>query len=191
VLVHFLRMGTDHILSGWDHLAFLAALFLSTRGLRALIGVVTAFTLAHSVTLGVASMTEVDLPSRMIETVIALSIAYVAADNLMRPKARSRWPEAFVFGLVHGLGFAGFLGQSLLAAPSQTSALIGFNLGVEAGQLAVVFALALAFALIPRSPEALEEGEVPFLAPAWTRRAGNTVLVVLGLYWFAERAWFS
>lgn len=189
VLGSFFTLGVDHILSGWDHLAFLAALFLSTRGLRALFGVVTAFTLAHSVTLAIASLTDIELPGRMIEIVIALSIAYVAADNLLRPAARARWPEAFVFGLVHGLGFAGFLGESLLAASSQTAGLIGFNLGVEAGQLAVVCVLALVFRWMPRPAEPLEEGQRPFLVPVLVRRIGNMTMIVLGLYWFVERAW--
>jgi len=116
---------------------------IDARSLRSLVGVVTAFTVAHSVTLGLAAteVLEVGRLSGFVEAVIALSIAYVATENVLMPRQdRTRWPEAFVFGLVHGLGFAGFLGEALYGEPRRVVPLLGFNLGVEAGQLLVVLA---------------------------------------------------
>jgi len=183
----FVRLGWRHILTGWDHLAFLAALVLASRRLTSLLGVVTAFTLAHSVTLAIASLGVVDTApyARFIEAAIALSIAYVAADNLLPPHLRrSRGIEAFAFGLVHGLGFAGFLARSLVAEPSKTTALLAFNVGVELGQIVVVVGLVLLLRLLPRRGEREVD---PFLAPALVRRTGSAVVAILGLGWFLTR----
>lgn len=182
----FLGLGWHHILSGWDHLAFLLALVLASRRLRSLLWVVTAFTLAHSVSLGLATYRIVDVSRHagFVEALIALSIAYVAAETLVQPHLRrSRWPEAFVFGLVHGLGFAGFLAQSLVREPSKGFALFSFNLGVEVGQVLIVTAATLALRLLPRRPDEQD----PFLAPARLRRWGSAIVAVLGLYWFFQR----
>jgi HupE / UreJ protein len=182
----FLHLGWGHILSGWDHLSFLLALILSARRLRTLVGLVTAFTLAHSLTLALVSLDIIQVSgfSNLIELTIALSIAYVAADHLLRPQLiRSRWIEAFVFGLVHGLGFAGFLQASLVGEKATGTALLAFNLGVELAQVAVVCAIALALAVLPAKRSASD----PFLAPRLLRRAGSAAVVLLGLYWFAQR----
>ena len=182
----FLRLGFEHILGGWDHIAFLIALLLASRRLSSLLAVVTAFTLAHSVTLALAALEVVNMRRYgvVVEATIALSIAYVAAETLVFPReGRARWPEAFVFGLVHGLGFAGFLGDALLAERSKLVPLLAFNLGVEAGQILIVAALALLLAVLHGRARQTE----PFLAPAWLRRAGSAVVLVLGLYWFFQR----
>ncbi len=186
LFVAFLELGTRHILAGWDHLAFLAALVLGSSGLRRLFVGVTAFTLAHSVTLALAATGTVNAMrhAALVEMTIALSIAYVAAENLLTQPGRSRWQEVFLIGLVHGFGFAGFLSASLVDERQRLPALAAFNLGIEAGQLAVVGALALALTLLPR--EQVEEGPRP-LAPESVRRGGSLVLVVLGLYWFVQR----
>ena len=182
----FLRLGFEHILGGWDHLAFLLALLLSSRRLRSVLGWVTAFTLAHSLSLALATLGLVDVGGweRLVESAIALSIAYVAADNLLRPDlVRGRWVEAFGFGLLHGLGFAGFLAESLVLESAKTVALFAFNVGVELGQLAVVAALVAPFLLWNR-----RRSEAPeFLLPRPLRRFGSAAVVVLGLYWFLER----
>jgi hydrogenase/urease accessory protein HupE len=190
VLVGFARLGWEHILSGWDHLAFLLALLLAARGLRSLVATVTAFTAAHSLTLALAALDLVSVPARPVELAIALSIAYVALENLLAPRTSSRWIEAFVFGLVHGLGFAGFLGQSLIAEPLKPTALMGFNLGVELGQLAVVVPLAVALRLLPgaRPTPEVEGHRADALAPRWARRGGSALVAALGLWWFARRA---
>lgn len=184
----FLREGWNHILSGWDHLCFLLALLFSVRRVRSIIGVVTAFTVAHSITLAAVSLGLVNVGGYggFIEAAIALSIAYVAVDNLLHEeRSSSRWPEAFIFGLVHGLGFAGFLSESLIMAESQPMALLCFNLGVEAGQLLFVVLLSLVMLRLPRKPDETH------LVPRGLRRGGSVLVAIAGLYWFVERAWFS
>lgn len=181
----FLIRGWRHILGGWDHLCFLLALVLSARRLRALLWVVTAFTLAHSVTLALMSLEVVNLYgySSWIEAAIALSISYVAVDNLVHSKLRRpRWIEAFVFGLVHGLGFAGFLAQSLVNEHVKGMALFAFNVGVELGQIGVVLLVVAALRFLPPRDE-------EFLAPRWARVAGSVAVALLGGYWFVERMW--
>lgn len=182
----FLALGFRHILGGWDHIAFLVALLLASKRLRSLLWVVTAFTLAHSVTLALAALGVLDVGrfGGFIEAMIALSIAYVAAETLLLPgQRRARWPEAFVFGLVHGLGFAGFLGDALMAERSKLVPLAAFNLGVELGQVLIVALLAGLLALLPgRAGE-----QDAFLAPSWLRRLGSAAVLALGLYWFFQR----
>lgn len=203
VLSSFFRLGVEHIATGYDHLAFLLALLLAARGVRSLVGVVTAFTAAHSLTLAAAALGWVRVPGSLVELSIAMSIAYVGALNLLLRTPSARWGEAFAFGLVHGLGFAGFVGEALASEPLVLSALLGFNLGVEAGQLAVVAALGLAVAWLPgdragpaRSSPGAEGGpgagdgaaERAWLAPRWLRLAGSAGVLACGGYWFLERA---
>jgi len=197
VLRLFLELGFRHILEGYDHLAFLLALLVAAPRLRSLLGVVTAFTVAHSVTLAWSALDPGGLlsaiPDRLVELAIALSIAYVATENLLRRAPHNAWIEAFAFGLLHGLGFAGFLGQALAGESLVVTALFGFNLGVEAGQLLVVIALALVFTLFRRRRphEAGSESESPApaaLVPVWFRQASSAAVAVLALYWFASRA---
>ena len=186
VLSTFFRRGLEHIAGGLDHLAFVAALVLASRSIRSLLWLVTAFTLAHSITLALATLGIIDLSrySSTIEATIALSIAYVAFETALAPdERRGRWPEALLFGLIHGLGFAGFLAESLVAEGSRAVALVAFNLGVEAGQLALVSVLVVLLAGVRRL--AHDPGE--FLAPRWLRRAGSAVIGVMGLVWFAQR----
>jgi hypothetical protein len=138
----FLRLGVGHILTGYDHLLFLFALLLRGGRLRSLLGIVTAFTIAHSITLALAILGVVVIPPAIVEPVIALSIAYVALENIVRERASSgRWLVSFVFGLVHGFGFAGALLELGLPPGGILGSLLFFNLGVEAGQALVVAAL--------------------------------------------------
>ncbi len=182
----FFELGLRHIAGGFDHLAFVCALVLASERLRSLLGLVTAFTLAHSLTLGLSTLGIVDTGrySATIEATIALSIAYVALETAWMPdQKRTRWPEALLFGLVHGLGFAGFLSESLLAQTSRAPALLAFNAGVEVGQLALVLALVAVLFTLRR----LRPWTDDFLAPRWLRRGGSLAIGVLGLYWFAQR----
>lgn len=187
VFTTYVRLGVEHILGGYDHLAFLIALIVAASGLRSLVGVVTAFTAAHSVTLALAALEVVSVPGRLVELTIAMSIAYVGVENLLFRKPGGRWLEAFGFGLVHGLGFAGFLGESLAFEPLKTTALVGFNLGVELGQVGVVIVAAAALRFLPGERSEGEQ-ERAWLAPSWVRFGASVVVAGFGAWWFCERA---
>jgi len=139
----FFTLGVQHILGGYDHLLFLAGLLLVARGLRDVAKTITAFTAAHSLTLGLAAMGWVTAPPALVEPLIAASIVYVGVENVLRRQAASRWKLTFVFGLVHGFGFAGALRELGIGSGGMTTAvpLASFNMGVEAGQLAVAMTL--------------------------------------------------
>jgi hypothetical protein len=156
----FVFMGAEHILIGWDHLAFLLALLLACSTWRRLLMIVTAFTLAHSVTLALGATGLLRVPSEIVEPIIAASIAVAAAmalfdarsDKLTYPGSGMKdgpvWRElalCFGFGLIHGLGFASMLAESLASSKGVALPLLGFNLGVELGQIACV---ALAFPVL-------------------------------------------
>ena len=180
----FIFLGLEHILTGYDHLLFLLSLLALGGGLRYLLKVVTAFTLAHSVTLALTTLGLIALPGRIIESGIALSIAYVAAENIFsRNKSgleRSRWMITFVFGLLHGMGFAGILSEMNLSSANLPFALVGFNLGVELGQLAVVIP---AFLLL----RWLERWKIG----SQIRWSASAFAILAGLYWFVERAFLN
>lgn len=190
VFAQFVRLGVDHIRTGFDHQAFVLALLVASRRLRTLIGVVTAFTLAHSLTLACAALGWIEVPARFVELAIALSIAYVACDNLLRSEPRNPWLEAFLFGLLHGLGFAGFLADALVGEPLLLTALFGFNVGVELGQVAMVFLATALIALLFRAHRrAPEDPERPKgLVPKGVRVVVSVVVAGAGFYWFLERA---
>jgi hydrogenase/urease accessory protein HupE len=172
------RTGVVHILTGYDHLAFLLGLLLLGGTVRALVGTVTAFTAAHSITLGLAALRVVSLPPSFVEPAIALSIAYVGLENLWARDAGKRWRLTFAFGLLHGFGFAGALTELDLPRAQLPAALLGFNLGVEAGQLAVL-AVVLPLVLVARRSEAFRRRGV---------QAMSLALAAAGVFWFAERA---
>ena len=205
VLWSYFLLGYEHIKGGYDHLAFLLVLIVAVPRLRSLLGLVTAFTVAHSITLAATVLNAGGLSdalnSNLVEMGIALSIAYVACDNLIRRGARNAWPEAFLFGLLHGLGFAGFLGEALAGEPMVVSALLGFNLGVEGGQLLVVLAATVLLLglrrLVPPAPvlepatgsseSTAQEQPEPSFAPAWLRNSVSLAVALLGFLWFFQR----
>ena len=164
VFGEYLRHGVWHILEGWDHLLFMAALVLAARSFGELIRVVTAFTLAHTLTLTLSVFDLVRLSSRIVEPMIAASIVVVALQNIIRPsqtRGPARLALAFGFGLFHGLGFAGGLLDAMqeMAGTSVTSALCGFSLGVEIGHQAVVLPIffgMLGIRALLRSPASRE-----------------------------------
>jgi len=141
----FFLLGIEHILTGYDHLLFLLMLILRGGNLWSVLKIITAFTVAHSISLALAVLGVVTLPDRLVEATIALSIAYVAAENLfMRSAVSHRWVVSFVFGLVHGFGFSNVLRQLGLPKEGLIWSLLNFNLGVEAGQaMAVLLVLPL------------------------------------------------
>jgi hypothetical protein len=177
----FILFGVHHILSGWDHLLFLVALLLGGGGLVSLLKIVTAFTVAHSVTLSFAVLDVVVVPDRLVEAVIALSIAFVAGENLWRrPAVSRRWIVSFLFGLVHGFGFSSALRELALPPRGLVLSLVGFNLGVEAGQALVVAGLLPLLLLVRRSP--------------WEGRlvvTSSIAILVTGVVLFVERVLFA
>jgi len=154
----YLGMGIEHILTGYDHLLFLFAMLALVRNFSRLIGVITAFTVAHSITLALASLQIVQLPRPPIEALIALSIMVVATEAVKMWRgetgitARYPWAVVFPFGLLHGLGFAGALLDAGLPQRDVPLALLAFNVGVECGQLIFIAALLSGAHLIQRIP---------------------------------------
>lgn len=146
VFTAYVGLGFEHILEGWDHLLFLFALLLLIRDFWRLVGAVTAFTIAHSLTLAAATLGWIALPPAPVEAVIALSIVFLASEIALSGKGQARlsqsapWLVTFAFGLLHGLGFAGALKEIGLPQSDIPLALLAFNVGVEAGQLAFVVA---------------------------------------------------
>ena len=172
--------GVHHILIGPDHLLFLVGLLLLGGSIRQLAVIVTAFTIAHSITLSLAALNIVTPPARIIEPAIALSIVYVGADNLLIRGGRDvRAWIAFAFGFIHGFGFANVLREMDLPARALGWSLFSFNVGVEIGQLLVV--VAVASALRPRSLN----GPQPSLAVV-----GSIIVMAAGAFWFVQRVFF-
>lgn len=183
VLHHYFVAGVEHIALGHDHVAFLLAVIVWARRLWPLVGVITAFTLAHSVTLTLAALDLVALPAVLVELLVALSVVYVAAENFFVRDLRRRWIVTFVFGLVHGFGFASALRDYGLPREALGPALAAFNLGVEAGQLAVV---AVAFGALQALRRVLPPNAAHGMQRALPLGLSGCVLA-LGLYWTAER----
>jgi len=142
IVSSYLLEGFQHILPyGYDHIAFILGLFLLSPRLKSILWQATAFTVAHSITLGLAMYHIITPPANIVEPLIALSILYVAVENILSPKLRaSRIGIVFIFGLIHGLGFAGSLLQLGLSREHFFTCLVMFNLGVELGQVTVILA---------------------------------------------------
>jgi hydrogenase/urease accessory protein HupE len=172
----FVRMGAEHILTGYDHLLFLFALVLAGGTVRSLALAVTSFTVAHSVTLALAVLGFVAPPGQWVEPAIALSVAYVGAENLWARPATRPW-ITFPFGLVHGFGFAGALGDIDIPRVEMPWALLSFNIGVEIGQLASLLVLGLSVTRL-RQRSWFARRAVPVMSAA---------IVVTGLVWFVGR----
>lgn len=175
----FVRLGFEHILGGYDHLLFLFGLVLARSRLAELLKVISAFTLAHSLTLGCAALGWWAPAPRLVEPAIALSIALVAWENLRRVEPRRRSLVTFGFGLVHGFGFAGALLELELPMERVPKALLGFNLGVELGQLLVAGLLALGL-------RALRRAWHPLTARS-TELVLNGGILAAGLIWLVLR----
>jgi hydrogenase/urease accessory protein HupE len=182
VIRKFLPAGIHHILIGPDHLLFLVGLLLLGGSLRQLATIVTAFTVAHSITLSLAALNIVSPPARLIEPAIALSIVYVGADNLLIKGGRDvRAWIAFAFGFIHGFGFASVLREMDLPARALGWSLFSFNVGVEIGQLLVVTVVATAFAALRSRSES---------AGRHLAFAGSVVVMGAGAFWFIQRVFF-
>jgi len=175
-LLRFLELGIKHIFLGYDHLCFLLALIVVSR-FRELIKIVTAFTVAHTLTLILTATQVVTLPMRLVEAGIALTIIYVALENLWLKSASKRWRLAFFFGLVHGFGFANLLQQLGLSPAGLIRPLLSFNVGVELAQLGIVVALLPFSVWLSQWPHG-----------AKVKNAVSLAIFLLGLGWFSVRA---
>ena len=182
VIRKFLPAGIHHILIGPDHLLFLVGLLLLGGTIRQLAVVVTAFTVAHSITLSLAALDLVTPPARLIEPAIALSIVYVGADNLLVREGRDvRAWIAFAFGFIHGFGFANVLREMDLPTRALGWSLFSFNVGVEIGQLFVVVIVASTLAALRSRSESAGRRLV---------FAGSLVVIAAGTFWFIQRVFF-
>jgi hydrogenase/urease accessory protein HupE len=174
--LQFVRMGVLHIFTGYDHIAFLIGVVLIGGSFKTILKVVTSFTVAHSITLALATLHIVSLPSRWVESGIALSIMYIAVENLLFKTFDRRWLITFFFGLIHGFGFASALEEVHLPQGLLGTALFSFNLGVEMGQLCIVSLLLplLLYSARLRYHEALV-------------KCCSAVIFLLGSFWLWER----
>ncbi len=189
----FLGEGIHHIVTGYDHVLFLMCLLLPSvmrrcdqgwrpvdglmQAVLPVAGIVTAFTIAHSITLGLAAMKWASLPASFIEPAIAVTIILAALDNLYPVFRGRRIAVTFFFGLIHGFGFAGVLSELNLPTVDFAWALLQFNVGLELGQLAIVLAAAGALYLLRRLPN----------YPLWAIRGGSFAAIVVGVLWLIER----
>ena len=184
----YLLAGVEHIAIGFDHIAFLVATVAWGRRLREIFWVITAFTVAHSITLSLATLGVVSPPASLVEPIIAASIVYVAVENVFRRHLQGRWRITFAFGLVHGFGFAGVLREYGLPREALLPALASFNLGVELGQLAIV---AAALALMLGVERLALGGAGGRAADARVALGLSAVAGLMGLWWLVERVWPS
>ncbi|MDH5176711.1 MAG: HupE/UreJ family protein [Gammaproteobacteria bacterium] len=187
-------LGVEHILTGVDHLLFVLALLFLVRSWRRLVATVTAFTVAHSITLAAATLGLVHVSQTPIEAIIALSVVFVAAEILHAARgrpgltARAPWIVAFVFGLLHGFGFAGALREVGLPERDVPLALLTFNLGVEAGQLLfIAVVVALLAALSRMLARQSGESKGPWAAEAWLQVPVAYVIGSVAAFWTVER----
>lgn len=180
----YLTLGVEHILLGIDHLLFVLALLMITRGTMRLIKTITAFTVAHSITLGLATLGFIHVPSKPVEALIALSIVMVAAEIIHIQRgiegitARAPWIVAFSFGLLHGFGFAGALSEVGLPAGHIPVALLFFNIGVEAGQLLFIAAVMGVMAAFR---------QVHIRMPQWTDYIPPYTIGSVAMFWVFQR----
>ncbi len=176
VLWKYFVLGIEHILTGYDHLLFLLSLVLIASRFKDALKIVTAFTIAHSITLFLVATDRIQVSSHWVEALIALTICYVAVENMFVQKAKWRWLLTALFGLIHGMGFAGALAETGLPKSNLIGSLLAFNLGVEAGQL-MVLCLLLPFLLwLRRFP--------------WYRKmmiSTSCLIFVLAFYWLIQR----
>lgn len=179
VVRNYLNLGFTHILPrGLDHILFVMGIYLLSTQLRPILVQVTTFTVAHTITLAMTIFGVLSLPSVVVEPLIALSIVYVSIENLVTSKLRPwRIGLVFAFGLLHGMGFAGVLGDLGLPATERVTALLGFNVGVEGGQLAVIALMFLSVGWIRHREWYRQRAVVPL----------SVMIAAIGLYWTVTR----
>ena len=184
----YLRLGIDHILGGFDHLLFILVLLILVKSTRRLVATITAFTVAHSLTLAAATFGFVHVPQAPVEATIALSIMFVASEIVHsrqgRPGLTERWPwlVAFVFGLLHGFGFASALSEVGLPQHAIPLALLFFNLGVEVGQLLFIAVVLAVIALVRTQVHSLAVSP-----PRWAWRVPPYAIGGIAAFWLVQR----
>jgi len=191
VIASYAKAGIEHIFLGYDHIAFLAAVMLWARRLWPVVKVVTAFTLAHSITLSLAALDIVRIPSEITEPAIAASIVYVAAENFFSRDVGNRWRITFGFGLIHGFGFASALQEFGLPRSALVPALASFNLGVEIGQIAIVSIVLPLLIGIDRLLASRPGVPIAPRSRAVAVYSISAVIICLGSYWFLARTVFT
>jgi hydrogenase/urease accessory protein HupE len=180
-ITSFIGLGIEHILTGYDHILFLISLLMLGGKLSNLIKVVTAFSLSHSITLTLAVLNIISVPSRWVEIAIALSIGYIAAENLWRKEPNlARWQLAFGFGLIHGLGFSSALQELELPRNNLVTSLASFSIGIEIGQMSIVMVVYLLLSYLRKFPWDLT-----------IRRLISVGVILMSAIWFWERAFAS
>ncbi|RAP73759.1 HupE/UreJ family protein [Paenibacillus montanisoli] len=172
----FFTLGMEHILTGYDHLLFLLALLIRQQTLKQYVAVISAFTVAHTITLTLAVLGILNIPTYIVEPAIALSICYVAVENIIRGKTSGRWVITFLFGLVHGMGFADLLKEMNISWTHLAASLISFNIGIEVVQLAIVMLLLPILTRLFR-----------FSAYRKYVNYSSIVIFILGAIWFLQR----
>jgi hypothetical protein len=179
-IVSFIGLGIEHIWTGYDHILFLISLLMLGGELGYLLKVVTAFSLSHTFTLTLAALNIVSFPSRWVEILIALSIAYIASENIWRKEAKARWQLAFGFGLIHGLGFSSALQELELPRTNLLTSLASFSVGIEIGQFVIVLGVYAALWFLRKSVWDLK-----------VRQLISAGVIVMSLIWFWERAFIG
>ena len=174
--VAFFELGVHHILTGYDHILFLLSVILVSGAFLETLKLVTSFTLAHSITLGLAYFGVISLPGQLVEPLIALTIVYVAYENIMMKNFKRRWMLTFAFGLIHGLGFVDALKGISVSRNELLTSLVSFNLGIETGQLMIVVPSMLALSWLAAS-----RWQLPII------RAMSVAIGLCGLAWFVQR----
>lgn len=172
----FFRLGVEHIFLGYDHICFLLALIVVSR-LGEMVKIITSFTIAHSITLILATLKVVTLPQRFIECGVAATIVYVAVENLCRKNISHRWVLTFFFGLIHGFSFANVLARLDLPREASIRCLLSFNVGVEVGQLAIVLAVLPIILLVSKQSYGTK-----------VKATVSVAVAIFGLGWLIERA---
>ncbi len=173
----FVWLGMEHIFIGYDHILFLIGLIAVGGTFWNLVKIVSAFTVAHSITLVLAALQVVVVPSRVVESIIALSIIYIAVENFLIKNSDQRWMITFAFGLMHGFGFAGVLTELGLPTKGLVASLLSFNVGVEIGQVMIV---SLVFPVILLASRTRWQRQIVY--------GLSSIILTFGLIWFFQRA---
>jgi len=171
----FLKLGLEHLITGFDHILFILTVIIGLRFMQS-IKAVTSFTVAHSLTMALAFLGTISLPASIVEPLIALTVIYVAIENIVRKEIPRRWIWTFVFGLIHGLGFVGALKVITVSQSELILSLVSFNIGIELGQILVVAVAMLLFKLIHKYPWRV-----------WFDRVFSGGVALLGVFWLGQR----